>query len=268
MVNADSGAIVHEFNTGVGTLAAEAGLAQVAAYAEPDGSVRYAYGGDLLGNLWRFDLTAKGSPTKIAQLRGPGGDVQPVTTAPELVGVAGQRVVVIGTGRLLDIGDFGNAAVQSIYAIADGALLSNARTSLVQQTYTRATDSLSDNPVDWSSGRGWYLDLPAGEQVNTRPTIAYGGLAFVSNRNGGSDCSASSWLYVVDVLDGSRFAGAPGVASLISDVSNSSGVTALLTTGQKIIGSGQNADGAPWNREITAGVPIDPSKNAWREVRR
>jgi type IV pilus assembly protein PilY1 len=147
-------------------------------------------------------------------------------------------------------------------------LLSNARTSLVQQTYTRATDSLSDNPVDWSSGRGWYLDLPAGEQVNTRPTIAYGGLAFVSNRNGGSDCSASSWLYVVDVLDGSRFAGAPGVASLISDVSNSSGVTALLTTGQKIIGSGQNADGAPWNREITAGVPIDPSKNAWREVRR
>jgi len=268
MLNADTGAVIHEFNTGEGTLANEAGLTHVSAFGEPDGSVRYVYGGDLLGNVWRFDLTSKATPNKIAQLRGPAGDVQPVTTAPELVANRGQRIVVIGSGRLLDVTDFGNNAVQSIYAISDGAVLTNARSSLTARTYTRATDTLSGSSVDWASGRGWFMDLAASEHINTRPTVAYGGVAFVSNSNGGSDCSASSWLYVVDVLGGTRFAGSPGISSLISATSNSSGVTALRTSGQRIVGSGQNADGQPWNREITSGVTIDPSKNAWREVRR
>jgi type IV pilus assembly protein PilY1 len=226
------------------------------------------YGGDLLGNVWRFDLKGKGDPTKVATLIGTDGQPQPVTAAPELLYHSGQRVIFVGTGRLMDISDFGNSRVQSIYAISDGATLVNARTSLVKQTYDRATDSMSNNPVDWSLKRGWYIDLPAGEQINTRPTIAYGGLAFVSNINGGTDCTASSYLYVVNALDGKKFVGANFVSTLVSKTSNSSGVTALLTTGQKIVGAGQDADGKPWEREITAGTPILPGKNAWIEIRR
>ena len=97
---------------------------------------------------------------------------------------------------------------------------------------------------------------------------AYGALAFVANLNGGNDCTAKSWLYVVNLLTGSKFTGTEYVSSLISNTSSSSGVTALVTSGQRIVGAGQNADGLPWDRTITNGVPIVPAKNAWRELRR
>ena len=258
MLNADTGAVIKEFTVDAGALGAEAGLAHVTAFGESTGTVQYVYGGDLLGNVWRFDLKGKGDPTKVATLIGADGLPQPVTAAPELLYHSGQRVIFVGTGRLMDISDFGNSRVQTIYAIADGATLVNARNTLVKQTYDRATDTMSNNPVDWSLKRGWYIDLPAGEQINTRPTIAYGGLAFVSNINGGSDCSASSYLYVVNALDGKKFVGTNFVSTLVSKTSNSSGVTALLTTGQKIVGAGQDADGKPWEREITSGIPHPP----------
>jgi type IV pilus assembly protein PilY1 len=280
MLNADTGALIagKEFTVDAGTLGAESGLAQVAAFAESNGTVRYVYGGDLLGNLWRFDLKGAGvppAPFKVATLVGPGGAAQPVTAAPELLFTGGKRIIVVGTGRLLDFSDFGNANVQTIYAIADGATtLANARSSLVQQTYVRgasaALDTLGGGAVDLSTQRGWFIDLPGGEQLNTRPTIAYGGLAFVSNVNGATDCSASSYLYLVDVLSGKKLAGTDFIATLISDMSNSSGVTALSTTGVpgQIVGAGQDADGEAWTRELIKGGTILPGKNSWIEIRR
>ena len=268
MINVSTGAIVHEFTTADGSLATEAGLAQVAAFGETDGTVRYVYGGDLLGNVWRFDLKAKTAPFKVAVLKNGAGVTQPVTAAPELLFTGGKRVVIVGTGRLLDITDFGSTQVQSVYAISDGAYLPNARTSLVQQVYSRATDTITSNPVDWSSDRGWYVDLGSGEQVNTRPTIAYGAVAFVSNINGGADCSAKSYLYVLDVLSGTSYSGTTFVSSLISGTANSSAVTALRTVGGKVVGSGQDADGKPWQRDIAGGTAILPAKNSWREMRR
>ncbi|MCL4737757.1 MAG: pyrrolo-quinoline quinone [Burkholderiaceae bacterium] len=269
MLDADTGAIVHEFDTGVGAPGAgDAGLAQVSAFLEDDGTVRYAYGGDLLGNLWRFDLQGKGAPVKLAELRDSLGNRQPVTAAPELAMIENKRVVIVGTGRMLGIGDFGSTRVQTMYAISDGVPLANPRAALVAQVYNPATDSLSSNPVDWSTDRGWYVDLPAGEQANTQPTIAYGAVAFTTNTAGASDCTASSRLYVFDVTSGSKFEGAGFVSTLISDSANSSGVTALATSGQKIVGSGQDSDGNPWEREIVSKTLIDPAKNAWREIRR
>ncbi len=271
MLNADTGAVIKEFVVAAGTAGTEVGLAHLVAFGESNGTVRYVYGGDLLGNLWRFDLKLKDAPAKVATLVGPGGKAQPITAAPELLFKEGQRIIFVGTGRLLDISDFGNNDVQSIYAIRDvigGATLVNARNSLVKQTYDRATDKMSENGVDWTTQRGWYFDVPSGEQLNTRPTLAYGGLAFVSNINGGSDCTASSYLYVVDATSGKKFKGTNFVSTLVSNSSNSSGVTALLTTGQKIVGAGQDADGKPWERDITSGSPILPGKNSWIEIRR
>jgi type IV pilus assembly protein PilY1 len=255
----------HEFDTGT---TGDAGLAQVSAYLEDNGTVRYVYGGDLLGNVWRFDLKDKGTPVKVAVLKDASGNLQPVTAAPELTEIAGKRVVIVGTGRLLHIGDFGSSKVQTVYAIADGTTLSNARTSLVAQTYNPGTDTISSNPVDFATDRGWYVDLPAGQQANTQPTIANGALAFTTNTSGKSDCSASSRLYVLDLLTGSKFKGADFVSVEISPTANSSGVTALSTTDQKIVGSGQDADGKPWEREIVQKQVINPAKNAWREIRR
>lgn len=278
MLNADTGAVLKTFTT---TGSTDSGLAHVAAFAEPPtGTVRYAYGGDLLGKVWRFDLSdasATPTPKLVASLTGPTGAAQPITATPELLWhkETSQRVIMVGTGRLLDIGDFTNTNVQSIYAIADDATLlplATPRTTLAKQTYVRGAtpdkDTLTGPDVNWSTNRGWFIDLPAKEQINTRPTIAYGGLAFVSNSNSGSDCDASSYLYVVDVLSGKKFNGSDFIASLLSDKSNSSGVTALLTTSQKIVGAMQDGDGNPVTRNITGGSPINPSKNSWVEVRR
>ena len=291
MLNPATGAVVHEFVTADGALGAESGLAHVSPFIEPDGSAKYVYGGDLLGNVWKFDLVAKTAPAKVAVLKDPAGNLQPVTAAPELLSYGGKRIVLIGTGRLLDITDFGSTGVQTFYAIADGATLANARSSLVQQTYTRSGDTVTTNAVDWATTRGWYMDLPAGEQQNTRPALTRGAIAFVTNVAGSSDCSASSYLYVLNVLNGQRYMDSAYVATTISPTANSSGVNALLTSGDPppgcspepctpppppppgtncahIVGSGQTADGTSWKRDITSCVVINPSKNAWREVRR
>jgi type IV pilus assembly protein PilY1 len=42
----------------------ESGLAHVSPFVEADGSVRYVFGGDLLGNVWKFDLVAKTAPAR------------------------------------------------------------------------------------------------------------------------------------------------------------------------------------------------------------
>lgn len=274
VLDADSGSVLKEFVTPDGTLSAEAGLAHVSAFAEADGSVRYVYGGDLLGNLWRFDLTqASGSSAavhRLAQLKGPTGVAQPVTAAPELLAHQGQRIVYVGTGRLLDSSDFGSTRVQTLYAIADGTTLSNPRASLVQQVLNvSGAGSLTTNTVDWAVHRGWYVDLPAGEQLNTQPVLAYGALSVVANKTGSSDCSASSRLYVMDVLSGSRFSGISYVSWTISDSSNASAPMALLGRDGKVRVVTLKHEGAQaLNREVAGSGIVPAGKNAWREVRR
>lgn len=267
VLNASTGTVVHEFTVAAGTLAAESGLAHVSAYDDGSGVVRYVYGGDLLGNVWRFDLQAKTSPDLLATLTGPTGAAQPVTAPLELAKIEGNRVVVVPTGRLLDISDAGNTLVQSLYVIKDGSTLTGARSSLVQMTYTRATDTLSGGSVDWATGRGWFVDLPAGEQANTRPAITYGGVAFITNVNGGSDCSASAFLYLIDVKTGKKLTGAPFAGTTVSSTENSSALTRLITKDQKLRFTSQRGGGDAYVSPPINPPTVAPSKSAWREVR-
>ncbi len=277
MLKASDGTVIKSFKTSDGAAGgtSEAGLAQVAAFRESDGSVKYAYGGDLLGNLWRFDLTVAAgddiAPDKVAVLKDASGNTQPVTSTPELVMIKGKRVVLVGTGRILDIGDFGSTGTQTFYAIADGATLANARTSLVQKTYTRGNNpEVTGAAVNWETGRGWYLDIPVGEQINTDPIVAYGAVAFVSNKNGSTDCSQQSYLYLVDVSNGSGLAGAAdGSASqLLSNNATSSRVVVLRDSSGTLHGTVQLSDRTIKKTVLPLGTVIPPAKNAWREIRR
>ncbi len=273
MLNATTGAVIKTFRTTSGTTSAESGLSFVSAFREADGSVRYAYGGDLLGNIWRFDLETAGAgehdATLVAVLQDASGNTQPITASPELASLGGKRVILIGTGRLLDITDFGSGRTQSFYAIADGASLANARTALVRQVFTRgATPELTANAFSWASNRGWYFDLPAGEQANTDPIVTYGAVAFVTNKNGASDCSQSSYLYLVDLGTGSQVANSTFVSQTIATNATSSRVITLRVVNGKIIGTTHRSDNTVYQRELPLGLTIPPSKNAWREIRR
>ncbi len=276
VLNAANGNILKEYVTPDGALGAEAGLAQVSPMAEADGSVQFVYGGDLLGNVWRFNLAldpaAAGAVNRLAQLRDGMNNPQPVTAAPELLSWKGQRIVMIGTGRLLDKADFGGSRVNSIYAIADGAeLLNSARQNLVTKTINVAGNgSITGADVDWATQRGWFADLPAAEHINYRPVLAYGVLAFVANQTGGMDCSASSRLYLIDAITGNRTDRASFVTSVLSPTSNSTGLTALLTKDGRTIRfiTRDYAGGKSVEREMSAGAAAVPAKNSWREIRR
>jgi type IV pilus assembly protein PilY1 len=245
----------------------------VAAFREADGTVRYAFGGDLLGNVWKFDLETAGAgehdATLVAVLKDSLGNTQPITATPELTTLSGKRIILIGTGRLLDITDFGSTRTQSFYAIADGATLSNARTGLVAQVFTRgASPELTSNPFNWATNRGWYFDLPAGEQANTDPVVTYGAVVFVSNKNGSSDCSQASYLYLVDIGTGTQVVTSAFVSKLISDNATSSRVITLRVVDGKIVGITHRSDNEVFQTPLPLGQTIKPSKNAWKEIRR
>jgi type IV pilus assembly protein PilY1 len=286
VLNASTGVVLKEYSTGVGTTMAESGLAHLAGMAELDGTVKYVYGGDLLGNVWRVDLTKAATDSTavqlIAQLKSSASVVQPVTSVPELAfhktpNGTTKRIIYLGTGRLLDSTDFGSSSVQSVYAISDegASLTPSARTSLVQQVLnTSGVGSLTSNTVNWDIHRGWYVDLPAGDQVNNRPSLGFGGLAVVANQTGASDCAASSRLYVIDALTGSKFADVGFVVTTLSTSSNATApvlvrtstgaVKALVNFYEKDQTTG--SEGASTN--VSTSRPAVPSKNAWREIRR
>lgn len=130
VLNAYTGALLMDINTGAGSPTSPSGLSQIIAQVTNpslDATVLQIYGGDLLGNLWRFNVnggTYSGAVQLLTALTGPTGTPQPVTSKPEVGLVNGQVVVYIGTGKYLGSSDIGTAPqdapnLQSIYAIVD-----------------------------------------------------------------------------------------------------------------------------------------------------
>jgi type IV pilus assembly protein PilY1 len=272
VLNATTGAVIKTFQTTAGTLANEAGLAQIAAFKERDGNSQYVYAGDLLGNVWRFDLTRAGAGPHnaelVAVLKDSSGNRQPVTTTPELVQVGSKRVILVGTGRLLHNSDMASTDTQSFYALADGASLSNARSSLVARSYDRTTDTMSGAAMDWGTERGWYFDLQAGEQINADPLLNLGTITFVSNKTSLADCGQSSYMYQLAVGTGDR----PLVDDIISGVVSNNSIAArvvqLRATDGRLMTSVRRGDGSIYQHRQTQGAAIPCSKDAWREIRR
>jgi Tfp pilus tip-associated adhesin PilY1 len=98
-----------------------------------DQKADFVYAGDLYGNLWKFDLrfanpndwaVAFGSlsdPKPLFQARGPNGQVQPITTKPDVMYHPKKHglMVCFGTGKFLGTSDFGNTDTQTIYGVWD-----------------------------------------------------------------------------------------------------------------------------------------------------
>ena len=279
------------------------GLTQISVFAtaaDTDNTGLYAYGGDLYGNMWRFDLAQ--SPTaypsvqsagvqKLAQLVDSGGKPQSITTKPELGTIGGNRVVFIGTGRYLGVNDLSDPAAlspalgwayqQSLYAFKDkGSNYGNLRTAspgLVQQTLTDTSGvrTASTNAVNWAVKDGWYLDFnpsnkSPGERMNLNPQLQLGTLVVITNVPNNSACSVGgdSFQYQFNYLTGQAVATAPG------------GTVGTKTTGQIAVGfvlirlpSGalkQIVTGATGTKTTsavyTSGSGAAPRRVSWREL--
>lgn len=126
-----------------------------------------AYAGDLLGNMWRFDLTNNDKTKWKGELLFTATDssskAQPISAAPEVVsvyeyqkdgvkqlsfnpveGIPSGYMVTFGTGKLYDTTDQPDVSVQSAYGIWDTALMGATNFSKV----TSKTSSLVQVNMD------------------------------------------------------------------------------------------------------------------------
>ncbi len=199
------------------------GLAQLSASTTNTHAVDYVYGGDLKGNLWRFDFTgassAAWSVSKFTTLVDGAGNPQPITSAPTLSVVSSQRMVQIGTGQYLGESDipgtaganFAASQTQTIYAFQDllVPLPAPLRPALQQQTYTTdgsGSRTMSTHPVDYSFKKGWYVDLDFGERLNSRCDTSWDNLVCTTNTPSATKCDpgGNSHVMVISSLTGGK----------------------------------------------------------------
>lgn len=303
VLNARTGAVIKVIDTpSAGTADNPSGLAHISGYVENsdvDNTVDYVYGGDLLGNVWRFDLTAANtnswSVVKLATLVDAAGTAQPVTTAPDLAKIdignfTFKRMVYVGTGQYLGDSDVPGTVgakasatqTQTMYALVDDQtntpLISPLRANLQEQTFTTAGDGLtrtvSSTEFSYAGGsakKGWYIDLPVtGERINTDPAIGIGVLTFVTNIPGDDPCEpgGSSWVNSVDYRTGG-FVVSPGIthsSTYLGKVLGSRVVLIKLESGS-VKGLIRKSDANTETTEIPGTPPSGSMKRvSWREL--
>jgi type IV pilus assembly protein PilY1 len=149
ILDAKTGVLRRKVSTGVGSEASPSGLTKVNAFTpeSSDFTADAAYAGDLLGNLWRFDLTAADgaipAPTKIAEFKDGSNNPQPITAEPRILVNPGtsDRWVFTGTGRLLDLSDRKSSQDQGFYAFRDGTRLAFATNATLPDGISFPIDS-------------------------------------------------------------------------------------------------------------------------------
>lgn len=239
MLNANTGSLLQKISTNVsgvavGSTSTPSGLAKINTYVESDADnlTKLVYAGDLLGNVWRFDINSTVKPylsaLRLAELK-IGTLAQPITTRPALADVtyngAKYHAVYVGTGKYLGTSDLANTDVQTIYALKDAwgeTGLGNVRTAtnpaMVVQNGTAATSvsqgaivTGTTRSVNWTTDAGWYLDLiGSGERVSVSPLLVLNALYVGTNIPSNDACTVggTSWLYKLDIAKGSAIAGA------------------------------------------------------------
>jgi len=102
-----------------------------------NGTADIVYAGDLMGNLWKFDISSPNpdqwqvangtshAPAPLFTAVGPTGQRQPITTAPAVVPKASRGalepgfMVVFGTGKNLTEADMTDTNLNSVYGLYD-----------------------------------------------------------------------------------------------------------------------------------------------------
>lgn len=218
VLNAGTGALITSIPTGAGTATSPSGLAQVVAHAPTNNVTKRVYGGDLNGNLWRFDISTLA--TYDAQLLAtfkdsvsPTPNIQPITARPSVTTINGLPVVYVGTGKYLGPNDVGSTLQQSFYAVKDNLSTTGSPTTIpmysdprsntafftntaVDTTCPAGTDvsicqpgqvvrTVTANTSGYSltNKSGWILDFPAGsgEIEFTDPKLVLGTVAFTTS---------------------------------------------------------------------------------------
>lgn len=243
--------------------------------ANGNGRIDTIYGGDMRGNLWKFDMSSNspaawgvafaGSP--LFRATDGAGNPQPITGGIDVARGGGGLMVYFGTGRYIapedaDVG--ANPQVQSIYGVVDRGAGGIARSQLAVQTVgaevagTRVSRTTSVNAVNFATQRGWVLDLAVsgvarGERFIGDPDVRGGVVFFPTFEITGDRCQPGgrNWMYGLDAITGGSALG--GTRSI------SGGTVGSIDTGAVEAGTG-----APIRAAVFTQIPppcrpgIDP----------
>lgn len=196
IVRLSDGQLLAKIDTGVGSAGTPNGLGSPQATDWPtfNLSAKTIYAGDLLGNMWRFDVTSSSaggwtSATKLFAAKDPSNVAQPITGRPGIAvnpNNTDQLIVLFGTGSFFRLQDGNSTQVQTLYGIIDdgsgtlvtGPLTMQEITGQSSQDIGGITYTLrevSSNDMD-PGDKGWYLNLnvESGERVISAPNFPAG----------------------------------------------------------------------------------------------
>lgn len=222
VIDVDTGNVIREIDTGAGSVAFPNGLsAPTGVYGIDGKTLAYVYAGDLLGNVWKFDLTSSTPSAWTAHklfTAGDGNGSQPISAA---VTVAThprtfKRWVLFGTGRYLTAEDADpllSGTTQSMYGFIENNSDTLEAADLTQRNFEVTSGSVDGIPVRAFEGRsplpagsqGWYVDLPGtAERIVQDAQVVSGYLITASMTPTGDACEpdGSGYWNAVDAFTG------------------------------------------------------------------
>lgn len=257
-LNAATGGILSQIVVGSGSAIDPNGLTSaVPVDSDGNGMADLIYGGDMHGNVWKFEVSGSGtisvgnggSPLFVAT--DPSGERQPISGSLDVAmhHISGY-MVLFGTGKYFEVGDNladASAQVQSFYGVwdkLDGSQVD--RNDLQPQQINETTlpngspaRTIDSDPVNWDTQRGFLIDLRVqgggpntlGERAIGRPSVQLGNVLFTSYRPVGDICNpgGDNWLYVVNLANGAGELELPGCGDDCGAVRIASGGNPVLS---------------------------------------
>ncbi|MFJ2389325.1 pilus assembly protein [Pseudomonas koreensis] len=177
------------------------GLSSVKLKVNSSNVVQAAYGGDLKGRLWKFDLSATTTDSWGVAFSGKplfttaGGATQPITAQPLLADNSlGGKQVFFGSGKFNETADKTNKDLQAFYSVwdADGGsgqlTVSSLQAQAVTGVFSGSTGQFittSQNDTTYPGEKGWYLPLVynnvlTGERVINQASLVLGRIVFTT----------------------------------------------------------------------------------------
>ncbi|AMQ84815.1 MULTISPECIES: pilus assembly protein [Pseudomonas] len=177
------------------------GLSSVKLRVNSQNVVQAAYGGDLKGRLWKFDLSATSSDSWGVAFSGKplfttaGGATQPITAQPLLADNAlGGKQIFVGTGKFNEAADKTSKDLQAFYSVwdADGGsgqiTVSSLQAQAITGVFSGSTGQFvttSQNDTTYPAEKGWYLPLVynnalTGERVINQASLVLGRIVFTT----------------------------------------------------------------------------------------